>query len=49
MFEGNTDSSTPVTNTFRESIVAARVRIEPVAWAMAGAAMRVELLGCRIN
>ncbi|XP_038059998.1 retinoschisin-like [Patiria miniata] len=50
VFIGNTDANgdTPVTNLFDESVVATVVRIEPTEWKMA-AALRLELLGCRLN
>ncbi|XP_038060001.1 lactadherin-like [Patiria miniata] len=46
VFTGNTDVDTPVTNLFEESVLAKVVRIEPTAWHV-GAALRLELLGCR--
>ncbi|XP_038060000.1 retinoschisin-like [Patiria miniata] len=50
VFIGNTDANgdTPVTNWFDESVVATLVRIEPTEWITA-AALRLELLGCRLN
>ncbi|XP_038060588.1 EGF-like repeat and discoidin I-like domain-containing protein 3 [Patiria miniata] len=46
VFIGNTDSDTPVTNLFDESVEATVVRIEPTEWNK-GVALRLELLGCR--
>ncbi|XP_038059996.1 lactadherin-like [Patiria miniata] len=50
VFKGNTNANgdTPVTNLFDESVVATVVRIEPTEWKTA-AALRLELLGCRLN
>ncbi|XP_038060492.1 lactadherin-like [Patiria miniata] len=49
VFIGNTDTDTPVTNLFDESVVATVVRIEPMEWYSNYVAMRLELLGCRHN
>ncbi|XP_038060598.1 lactadherin-like [Patiria miniata] len=46
VFIGNTDIDTPVTNLFDECVVATVVRIEPTE-SHGGAALRLELLGCR--
>ncbi|XP_038059952.1 retinoschisin-like [Patiria miniata] len=50
VFIGNTNANgnTPVTNRFDESMVATVVRIEPTDWETV-AALRLELLGCRLN
>ncbi|XP_071808987.1 lactadherin-like [Asterias amurensis] len=49
VFEGNIeDTETPVTNMFDQSIMAAVVRIEPVAF-IDFVSLRLELLGCHIN
>ncbi|XP_022083845.1 uncharacterized protein LOC110975570 [Acanthaster planci] len=48
VFIGNTDSDTPVTNLFDESVVATTVRIEPTKW-HGRVYLRLELLGCRLD
>ncbi|XP_038059999.1 retinoschisin-like [Patiria miniata] len=50
VFIGNTNATgnTPVTNLFDESVVATVVRIKPTDWETV-AALRLELLGCRLN
>ncbi|XP_022083730.1 lactadherin-like isoform X2 [Acanthaster planci] len=48
VFTGNSDGNTPVTNTFKASVLATTVRIEPTEWHH-NVGLRFELLGCRLD